>query len=427
MPRQNDTRWLMGDDTLIELMHALTSPDVRWAEPSRPCLLLALDELLVWIDDPRPFDDRMHVSGWDSAGRDHFDAADGLGQHLKDTIAANVATLQSLWRNDIGGDPVQRQQLKTAALALRADLATTDVVIAAWRDLRKACAQRARPSGNVAARRDAFWEVIRASDRNAEELSRSLTGVLSGSRIGALNVLIALGDVDPAAVDGLALRAAPEMPVAERPGLVERFLVLPIESHAHVVWFAFRQAWLTSTVQSLPAVEFFDAQWLHGNLFDDGPFRGQLPVELTQLERTDELPFDKDVVLARVDLGTGKFPDAIREAAQRIDTLLSMATFGCAVPWQRLPGLIHVQDGRIVHYLTIEADHGVWYGLSGGRGRLRCRALTVVVRGRGAAERPRRASMWLPALTEPLPMVAGQVAVPAVPPQPGDADFAATA
>ena len=35
--------------------------------------------------------------------------------------------------------------------------------------------------------------------------------------------------------------------------------------------------------------------------------------------------------------------------------------------------------------LTIEADHGVWYGLSGGRGRLRCRVLTAVVRGRGAA------------------------------------------
>ncbi len=77
--------------------------------------------------------------------------------------------------------------------------------------------------------------------------------------------------------------------------------------------------------------------------------------------------------------------------------------------------------------LTIEADHGVWYGLTGGRGGPRCRALTVVVRGRGAAERPRCASMWLPALTGPLPMVAGQVAAPAVPPQPGEADFAATA
>jgi hypothetical protein len=349
MPRQNDKRWLTGDDTLIELMHALTSPDVPWAEPSRPCVLLALDELLVWIDDPRPFDDRMHVSGWDSAGRDLLDAVDGLGQHLKDAIAVHVATLRSLWRNDIGGDSVQRQLLKTAALALRADLATADVAKAAWQDLQKTCAQSTRPSGTVAARRDAFWEVIRASDRNAEELSRSLTGVLTGSRVSALNMLVALGDVDPAIVDRLALRAAPDMPVPERLELVERFLVLPIESHAHVVWFAFRQAWLTSMVQSLPAVEFFDAQWLHGNLFDDGPFRGQLPVELTQLEHPEELPADKDVVLARVDLGTGKVPDAIREAAQRVDTLLSMATFGCAVPWQRLSGLIHVQDGRIVH------------------------------------------------------------------------------
>src|SRR6266480_1750117 len=104
MPRRNDTRWFMGDDTLIELMHALTSPDVPWTEPARPGTLLALDELLVWIDDPRSFDDRMHVSGWDSAGRDVLGAADGLGQHLKDATDSRLAMLRSLWRNDIGGD-----------------------------------------------------------------------------------------------------------------------------------------------------------------------------------------------------------------------------------------------------------------------------------------------------------------------------------
>ncbi|HYS39647.1 MAG TPA: hypothetical protein VEO01_28860 [Pseudonocardiaceae bacterium] len=61
--------------------------------------------------------------------------------------------------------------------------------------------------------------------------------------------------------------------------------------------------------------------------------------------------------------------------------------------------------------LTIEADHGVWYGLGRGRGRLGCRALDVVIRCRGAAERPRRAQMWLPALTGPLPMITGHRAV----------------
>jgi len=57
--------------------------------------------------------------------------------------------------------------------------------------------------------------------------------------------------------------------------------------------------------------------------------------------------------------------------------------------------------------LTIEADHGVWHGLAHGRGRLRCRAVDVVVRGRGAAERPRQALVWLPALTGPLPTIGG--------------------
>jgi len=60
--------------------------------------------------------------------------------------------------------------------------------------------------------------------------------------------------------------------------------------------------------------------------------------------------------------------------------------------------------------LAIEADHGIWYGIGKGRGRLRCQTVNVVVRGRGAAERPRQAPMWLPPLAGPLPMISGQPA-----------------
>lgn len=58
--------------------------------------------------------------------------------------------------------------------------------------------------------------------------------------------------------------------------------------------------------------------------------------------------------------------------------------------------------------LAIEADHGAWHGMDRGHGRLRCRTVNVVVRGRGAAERPRQAQMSLPPLTGPLPMITGQ-------------------
>jgi hypothetical protein len=71
--------------------------------------------------------------------------------------------------------------------------------------------------------------------------------------------------------------------------------------------------------------------------------------------------------------------------------------------------------------LTLEAAGGTWYGLGRGRGRLRCRKLTVIVRGRRAAGRARQVQMWLPALTGPLPMIAGTVVVDADQPAAGEA------
>jgi hypothetical protein len=77
--------------------------------------------------------------------------------------------------------------------------------------------------------------------------------------------------------------------------------------------------------------------------------------------------------------------------------------------------------------LDVEADHGTWHGLGDGRGRLRCRTVNVVVRGRGAAERPRQAPMWLPPLTGPLPMITGQGPTGAAPSDSGHPSLSATA
>ncbi len=60
--------------------------------------------------------------------------------------------------------------------------------------------------------------------------------------------------------------------------------------------------------------------------------------------------------------------------------------------------------------LALQATAGTWYGLGEGRGRLRCRELTVVAHRRGDAARARQVQMWLPALTGPLPMITGQAA-----------------
>jgi hypothetical protein len=74
----------------------------------------------------------------------------------------------------------------------------------------------------------------------------------------------------------------------------------------------------------------------------------------------------------------------------------------------RLAARVRQRGGVLVPYgpwegadVTLEAERGVWHGLGAGRGRLRCRQLTIVARGRGAASRPKRAQVWLPAPTAP--------------------------
>lgn len=75
--------------------------------------------------------------------------------------------------------------------------------------------------------------------------------------------------------------------------------------------------------------------------------------------------------------------------------------------------------------LTLEPVRAVWQGLGAGRGRLRCRRLTVVARGRGAAAAPKRVDVWLPRLGGVLPPVTAER--PALALVTGDAPaFAAT-
>jgi hypothetical protein len=52
--------------------------------------------------------------------------------------------------------------------------------------------------------------------------------------------------------------------------------------------------------------------------------------------------------------------------------------------------------------ITFDAVRGAWYGLGQGRGRLRCRQLTIMARGRGAASAPKRIEIWAPRASGPL-------------------------
>ena len=169
----------MGDDRFIELMHALTHPEERWVQPERPDILLALDELIAWANDSRSYDERVHESGWTSVTNDFLTAAGALGSRTTQVVQAHIDAIRSSCLPGVGGNPTRRAQLPTEVTAMRQTLTTTAALAAAWVDLVRVLSRENSTINTVSARRDTFWAIVRATDRNPVELSRRLTSVLT--------------------------------------------------------------------------------------------------------------------------------------------------------------------------------------------------------------------------------------------------------
>jgi hypothetical protein len=109
------------------------------------------------------------------------------------------------------------------------------------------------------------------------------------------------------------------------------------------------------------------------------------------------------VVLDRLALVADPGPDPAAIIATMLDGFDLVAVAGPALPagvCGRLSARARHSGSVLVAMsawpganLTLSADGGTWFG----RRRLRCRQLTVTVSGRGAADRPRRGEVWLPA------------------------------
>lgn len=349
MPRRNDTRWFTGDAHFLELMHVLAHPEERWAYPVRPDILEALDELIAWVNDSRAYDQGIHESGWRSAINDFVLVAESLGSGIKQVIQSHLDAIRDLCQPNVGGNQALRAELSTETAALRKTLGTVPVLIAAWTDLARIIGRKESRMNIVSVRRDNFWAIVRAADRNTVELSKWLTSVLTGDPFQEQIARLILGEIDR--IDGdrqSMLNSMPFVHPAQRINLAQRLLSVEPSNQMHIVWFAFRRAGLTQTIQEFGAIRLFEAQWLRANLLHGDPFRDEVPSELRNFENANTIPDQRDVVLASVDLGVGTFADAVRIASERLDAFVGMSTIGTPVPWERIPGFIHVQDGRII-------------------------------------------------------------------------------
>lgn len=335
-----------------EFSQAMTSSDRRWSEADVLDVVAAAADMDAWLHDARPYNS-LHQQGWRSAVDDLHTAAGVIGPRLRAALGRDLTTALSATAGLPGSDPTPaRPAAQTALAALRARWADPAVLEAAWSDIADACRDPQTPSDTVSARRDLFWQLVRAADRNTQELGRLLAGVLDDNALVVEMARVRLGDLPnpgPGAwprrdqLGGLA--------ELERIGLCQRLLATPPTPAHHVVWVAFDRASLDGTMQTVGPISFYRGAWVRATFEHNGSGQSQLPAELTSPDsplRLPDLPEGDRVVLARVDLGTGVFPDAPRVAAEQGQAVVTVASVRAGDRyWRPLDGYIHATDGRV--------------------------------------------------------------------------------
>ena len=260
-----------------EFSQAMTSPDRWWSEADVLDVVAAAADMDAWLYDPRPYKPR-HQQGWTSAVDDLDTVAGLIGPRLHVALGRDLTTALSATAGLPGSDlALTRPVAQTALAALRARWADPAVLEGAWSDMADACRDPQTPSETVAARRDLFWQLVRAADRNTQELGRLLAGVLDDYALVVEMARVRLGDL-PNPGPGAWPRHDQSAGLAEleRIGLCQRLLATPPTPAHHVVWVAFDRASLDGTTQTVGPIGFYRGTWVRATLEHNGSGQSQL-------------------------------------------------------------------------------------------------------------------------------------------------------
>jgi len=179
-----------------EFSQAMTSSDRRWSEADVLDVVAAAADLDAWLRDPRPYEGRFHRHGWESAVDDLDTAAGLIGSRLHAALRRDLTSALSATAGLPGSDQTPtRPAAQTALAALRARWTDPAVLETARSDIADACRDHRTPDATVAARRDLFWQLVRAADRNTTELGRLLAGILDDYALVVEMAHVRLGDL----------------------------------------------------------------------------------------------------------------------------------------------------------------------------------------------------------------------------------------
>jgi hypothetical protein len=234
---------------------------------------------------------------------------------------------------------------------LRARWSEPDVREAAWIDLADTCRDEAASYETLALRRDLFWDLVRAGDYGLEEMSRLLAAVLSDSEFFISDARLWLGDIAEGDVPWPPSGRDAGLTEGEQMTLCRRLLTKPPAPGHHIVWVAFDRAGPGNARLDIGPVSFWNCEWVRAVLEQGGPNLEHIPAELKTTDglfNIEILPPDRDVMLARVDLGMVVFTDPVRHAGEQAEAVVALAGFHVGdAKWRRLPGHLSTIDGRV--------------------------------------------------------------------------------
>ncbi|MFF7341973.1 hypothetical protein ACFZAT_32310 [Streptomyces sp. NPDC008163] len=307
---------------------------------------------------------------WEAAISDLTHGASQLGQAVRHQLEPRLSELLSALStppNASAADSIAKAARLADELLMQAD--SGQLLPAAWQDL-VGSARDGVGFDALDQYRKLLYVLLQRSQRQAEQVCRQLSGVMRDDAVSVQRAQVWLGDLDVTAPLRDIVGSAAGWSAQARADLCGRLVVAqPLTAH-HVVWHAFRRAATSKMVEEYGPVTLYDSEWLRGNLLNDGPSKSDLPAEATADDGffpAEMLPEGRDVVIARVDLGSGARADAPADSRVLVQSLILAATFPeDRHGWELYEGYIHAAYGdcgwKVFSRLDEDIDARMPYG-----------------------------------------------------------------
>jgi len=305
---------------------------------------LALEELNLWLVDPRPYD-RRHADSWKSMTVDALDSLAARGTQLRQATPTLTALATAL-RNSAPG-PHLRVRADCLAMSQSglAELAASAGITAAFDDVLNVVLNPDESLALVLDRVEILAGALEAADRSAHELVE-LAEVLDDS-LSQIQLSRHLLDETPLPTEW-DHEAKAGLTTDERIQMCRRLLDHGSTHGHYVIWLAYEQAKFGRDILAAGPITIFN-----GPAFVSGQI-GSVDKDavLAALHRDDHESFYEnwppgdDWVAVKVDLGTGRFADPLKTAEDQADALILLAALHTkGTSWKRSPHSLSIIDG----------------------------------------------------------------------------------